>query len=430
MAGTTTTEARAAQLKLWVLYASFGEGHYQAASALKTGFERLGVQDVRLIDLLAKAHPKLNELSRFIYQKSYTLCPNVYGFVYNFTKDMRPQSALAHWLHSIGAQTLRKMIEAERPDAIIHTFPMLALPLIDRRNRLNIPMYNVITDFDLHMRWVHPRVRKYFVATDDLARQLAAIGIPRSRIAVTGIPLRPVFSQPKRPEGGAFHYGLDPARRVVLVMARAIGAPNVIAKWCRQLMAMHDVQIAIVCGRDRNLENAMRHAFEAESRNVSVFGYVERIDELMALSDCIITKPGGLTLSEAIATGLPIFLYRPIPGQELGNARYLASKGAAVICNTPDGLARSVSALLASRERMRKMKSSLASLRKETAADRIALDILLNLPIIKVNGNRAAGDDAVVPRRRAQTEPQRADVPPALRYGLPVRPADSAERGE
>jgi len=373
---------RIGTLKILIVYASFGDGHRQAALALKQSFSAIGVGQIMLLDLLAESHPRLNEFSRFFYMKSYSLWPQVYGWMYDATRSMKPNSLFSHWLHSIGAVTLRRLIDRERPDAVVHTFPLLVLPSISRKGLPRIPMYNVVTDFDLHMRWVHPKVDKYYVATEDLRDELARTGIPIARIAATGIPLR-FANAPSRPAAAtAERFGLDPARPTVLVMAGAYGVLSGVRELCRRLADSQGAQIALVCGRNRALETAMRHEFGAEGCGVRVFGYIERIDELMGLSACIVTKPGGLTLSEAMLAGLPIFLYRPLPGQERNNARYLAAKGAAVVCKTPRELAASISGLLGNPSQRHQMQAAIGALRKEGAADRIALDIIQDLPVI------------------------------------------------
>ncbi|CAM3751365.1 glycosyltransferase [Cohnella lubricantis] len=373
---------RTSALRIIIVYASFGDGHRQAALALQQSFSSLGAANIVLLDLMAEAHPILNEFSRYFYMKSYTLWPQVYGWMYQATRCMKPNSLFAHWLHSWGADTLRRLIEKERPDAIVHTFPMLVLPSIARRIQRPIPMYNVVTDFDLHMRWVHPKIDKYYVATDDLRDELARTGIPPARIAATGIPLRSTFSMPRRLEREAERFGFDPEQPVVLVMCGAYGARSGLGELCRRLASAGRTQVALVCGRNRALEAAFRERFNTDGSRVRVFGYVESIHELMSIASCIVTKPGGLTLTEAMQARLPIFLYRPMPGQELNNARYLAAKGAAVICRTPGALAAEIESTLESPGRRSAMQSAIDTLRKEGAADRIALDILQNLPIL------------------------------------------------
>lgn len=372
------------QRKIFILYARFGEGHWQAASALRQSFNEQGNTEVRLIDLLAESHPFINEVSRFVYRKSYRVFPQFYGWVYEATKGMKSDSLFANWLHSFGTDTLKRMVELEQPDAIIHTFPTLVLPSLRSRMRRKIPMFNVITDFDLHHRWVHPAVDKYYVATEDISKQLHALGISVDRIAATGIPIRPTFGTENNKYAmiNAQSSGLNPHKPTVLVMAASIGSWADIAELCHRLITQCNSQAIIVCGRNRTLECTLKNHFSQQS-DISVFGYVTNMDELMSMSFCIITKPGGLTLSEALTAALPIFLYRPVPGQERNNARYLENKGAAVICSSIDQLLSSIAELINKPKRRTEMQLAISSLSRIGASDRIALDISNELHIME-----------------------------------------------
>ncbi|MFD0672501.1 glycosyltransferase [Cohnella sp. GCM10027633] len=382
------------RMKLLIVYARFGDGHLQAAAALRDSFTRLGLADAQTVDLLAQSHPLLNEVSKFVYRQSYTLFPRVYGWVYESTKHMKSDSSFAHWLHSFGKTALRKLVLREQPDAVIHTFPSLALPAIYSRVGRRVPMFNVVTDFDLHMRWVHPQVDKYYVATDDLRLQLAGLGIDDRRIAATGIPLRPSFADMEdMPERAAIarQFGIPNDKLTVLVMGGAYGNAADLRTLCEKLSERPDVHTVVVCGRNRAIR-ADLHRRMAARANVAVLGYVDRIDVLMRLATCIVTKPGGLTTSEAIEAGLPIFLYRPVPGQERNNARYLQRRGAAVVCRSTGELIREISRLLEDPRRLAAMRQALDLLRKGRAADRIALDIADQLHIM---------EEASVPRLRS-----------------------------
>lgn len=371
--------------KLLIVYARFGDGHLQAAAALSDSFTRLGIAEAKPVDLLSQAHPFLNEVSKFVYRKSYRLFPRVYGWVYETTKGMKADSAFAHWLHSFGASELLKLIEREQPDAVVHTFPSLALPIVTNRVGRRIPMFNVLTDFDLHMRWIHPQVDKYYVATDDLRVQLATMGIGVNRIAATGIPLRTSFAhKPSAAEREqiAVRYSIASDKPIVLLMAGTYSNVANLRKLCVKLADNERIQTVVVSGRNRSVQAQLQRQL-ASRRNVAVLGYVERIDELMRLAACIVTKPGGLTMSEAIEAGLPIFLYRPVPGQERQNAIYLQRKGAAVIARSTDELCRAIERLLCDAGQRAAMRQALAALRKESAADRIALDIVDQLHIME-----------------------------------------------
>lgn len=367
--------------KIFILYARFGEGHWQAANALSHSFLQIGNTDVKLIDLLAESHPVVNEVSRYVYSKSYSFLPQVYGWVYDATKGMKSNSLFASWLHSFGTVTLQRLIEKEQPDAIVHTFPILALPLVTQKTGRKIPMFNVVTDFDLHLRWVHPDVDKYYVATEDISKQLNKLGVHPHRVAVTGIPIRPTFLSKSTASQAAFRYGLPSNKPIILVMASQVVRTD-IAELCRLLILRLQAEIVVVCGKDRTLLNALISDFRSSS-DVTVLGFVDHIDELMAISSCVITKPGGLTLSEAIAAELPILLYRPVPGQERDNARYLESKGAAVISRSVEQLVEAAAGILHNPMQRKEMHQALQALRKEGAANSIALDISSQLHIME-----------------------------------------------
>ncbi|BBI31478.1 MGDG synthase family glycosyltransferase [Cohnella abietis] len=370
------------QRKVLIVYARFGEGHWQAAVALKHSFVTQGNCEVKLIDLLAESHPLLNEVSRFVYKSSYHMFPQVYGWVYEATKEMKTNSLFTNWLHSFGAMTLQKLIMQEKPDAVIHTFPLLVLPSVSSKIGRKIPMFNVITDFDLHSRWIHPDVDKYYVATEDLSKELHSLGIDSSRIAATGIPLRFSLSPDKTTRFATPKYGLSSHKPIVLVMAGASGTMADIDEWCLKLVKLSNVQVVIVCGRNRALENSLKNKC-SENDDITVYGYIEQIDELMSISSCIVTKPGGLTLSEAIRAELPMFLYRPVPGQERNNARYLENKGAAIICHNSSELLTQINKLFCNSLQQIMMHQALHSLSKKAASDSIAFDIIHQLNIME-----------------------------------------------
>lgn len=372
--------------KLLILYASYGEGHLQVSRAIRDVMEEQGNYQTVLVDVMAESHPWLNEVTRRFYLKSYTHMPSLYGWMYDLTRPMKHDSLFGGFIHSFGRDKIRRIIAAERPDAVIHTFPIFSVPELGRRADLHPPSYAVITDFDLHRRWVHPSIKRYYVATEDLKHELRLLGIPGSQVQVSGIPLKRGFRATTATAELYERYNLEISKPVVLIMAGAQGVMPNVATICEGLLHNPNVQIALVCGHNHMLKNAIEQQFhdhQGHSR-LHVYGFVEQIHELMALSDCLVTKPGGITLSEAIAAGLPIFAYRPVPGQEKQNALYLASKGAAVIANDPDELTEQILKLLGDPLRLITSRLSVKQLQPaHTAADSIVLDILSNLRIME-----------------------------------------------
>lgn len=360
--------------KIMILYASYGDGHYQASKAIETCFHHRGVHNVVLIDLMALAHPLINNLTRFIYIQSFRTLPAVYGWVYNITKDMQPDKPFANVLHSFGIRKLEEMIREHEPDMIIHTFPQLAMPRLMKKTGLSLPIVNVVTDFDLHGRWIHPDIDRYYVATEDLRLEAMERGIPAERIIATGIPIKPDFDQTHQPDPEVIQH-LDSTKKTVLLMAGAYGVMQGIRDIIQPLLDSPNLQVIAICGKNTELERGLKSMFDGHP-GVQVYGFVHQVARLMQICDCIITKPGGITLSEALASRLPVFLYRPVPGQERNNALYLESKGIASISYDPKTLTGQIKSLFAGEEQLEEWRLKIDALRKPNSAERIVDDIL------------------------------------------------------
>lgn len=362
--------------KIMILYASYGDGHYRASKAIEACFRSKGIRDVVLLDLMAESHPRLNEFTKFIYLTSFQALPFLYGWIYNATKDLRIESAFLRAVNAIGTGTLKKAIRRHEPDLVIHTFPQLILPELSKRASFSLPIVNVITDFDVHARWLHSGVHRYYVATEDMKREMIERGVPAERILVSGIPLRPDFGRDEQaPADSGIGGALNPGKKTILLMAGAYGVMQGNREICEALLAGGNYQILAVCGRNQELYQALASHFGGHP-DVHLFGFVDEVAEFMLASDCIITKPGGITLSEALACRLPLFLYRPVPGQELNNARYLEKKGIARIAADPVSLRAEIDALLRDGGQLSTVMANMENLRKPMAAEVIVNDIL------------------------------------------------------
>lgn len=360
--------------KIMILYASYGDGHYQATKAIEACFHTRGIQNVISLDLMAEAHPFLNELTKFVYIQSFKTLPSVYGWVYNITKDMRPDTSILRMINSMGMRMLKEIIAKEEPDLIIHTFPQLAMPKLTKKTGLTLPLVNVVTDFDLHGRWVHPNVDRYYVATEDLKIEIIERGISSDRIVASGIPLGYDFGKPTTPHSDLLNK-LDPTKKTVLLMAGAYGVVQGLRDICKSLISSQRHQVLVVCGRNQELFRGLHNMFEG-CPDIHLYGYVNEVAQMMGVSDCIITKPGGITLSEALVSRLPLFLYRPVPGQELNNALYLKRKGIANIAYNAKQLTEQIEALWDNEDMITNLQIEIENLRKPEATEVIVNDIL------------------------------------------------------
>ncbi|SDC05968.1 processive 1,2-diacylglycerol beta-glucosyltransferase [Paenibacillus sp. UNCCL117] len=358
---------------LLILTASYGDGHLQVSRVLKQKFEQYGFRSIRMIDLFEEAHPLLNKVTRFLYMNSGALSAyglDYYGWSYYLTRDMKPDSLLARCLNVLGIQKLMKVILKEEPDMIISTFPFGGISEQLKRRGISIPTFTIVTDFALHNRWLYSIPDQFFVATEHLRQKMIERGIPEHIITVSGIPIRDTFymADPETEEHAV-------AERAVLVMAGAYGVLRDLKKMIEQLLYLPGVHIHVVCGKNQKLKGELEAGFAQESR-VRLYGFVEQIHELMKRSSCVITKAGGITLSEAIHVNVPIVVFKPFPGQEKENAGYLSEQGIVFIANNLTELIRYADALTSDHELRRTVKEKTCSLQAGYAAERIVSDVL------------------------------------------------------
>ena len=157
--------------------------------------------------------------------------------------------------------------------------------------------------------------------------------MPKRDITATGIPIHPVFSQPKGRVECLERLGLKGDRPVVLQLSGGFGV-GPIEKLFRALLDVDEpLEIMVVTGRNQKVKTQLEKVKLPSRHNVKIFGFTDKIDELMAAADLVLSKPGGLTTSETLARGAAMVIVNPIPGQETRNSDFLLESGAAIKVN-------------------------------------------------------------------------------------------------
>lgn len=367
-------------LDVLLLSASYGAGHDQAAAAVCEGLAEIwpGCR-TRQVDYLTLLDPTLQRLTQSLYIWSVKHFPIGWAAFYHGTSALAPHSGWQRRLNSLGLPGLRALIDAHRPRAIVCTYPLQLGVLSELRRRgESIPrLIAIITDHTIHSQWIHPHVDLYCVSAPEVAAGLAARGVPRSRIRVTGLPVRRAFRQPIERSLARAQLGLRPNEAHVLLVGGAYGMLGGVPAACRALSRLKaDFRLTVVCGRDLELrENLEEIAASSEGNHIRVLGYVREIDELMAAADLLVGKAGGMTTSEALAMGLPLVIYRAIPGQEEANASYLCRHGAAVMATTTSDLCSCVGRLLAQPGERAAMSRACHDLARPEAALQVAREV-------------------------------------------------------
>ncbi|MER3455941.1 MAG: UDP-N-acetylglucosamine--LPS N-acetylglucosamine transferase [candidate division GAL15 bacterium] len=367
-----------------VLSASYGGGHQRVAEVLaaqwRSGFPQAQVDVVDFFEQFVD--PALNRFTRTLYVRSVRHAPRLWGAFYYATGNIRPDSATQRFINRLGKARLLAYLHQRAPHVVVsvHPTPAGSLSELKGEGKASQPSAVVLTDYAVHSQWIHPHVDLYCVASEDVRAGLVDRGVPAARIRVTGIPVDPAFAAPLDRQAVARRLGLDPSRTTVLVMAGAYAMLGGILDVHRVLMNLsRRVQAVFVCGRDEALVERLRHRSRRRA-DFHVHGFVSNVHEWMAAADLLITKAGGLTVSEALVRELPMVIYRPIPGQEEWNTRMLAAAGAARVARDLEDLRRVVEHLLAEPAALESMRRAARSLRRPQAAREAAQAIAGLLP--------------------------------------------------
>jgi processive 1,2-diacylglycerol beta-glucosyltransferase len=369
--------------KVLILTAKYGNGHVQVAKTLEDQCNKLGFQKVIVCNLYSESFPVFSEITQFLYLKSFSFGKQFYRLFY-YGVDKIYNKRMMNLYFKMGHKRLHEIVTSEQPDMIINTFPMIVVPEYRKKTGTVIPTFNVLTDFCLHRIWVHEDIDKYYVATNHVKEKLVKLGIHPSTVKVTGIPIRSQFEEEILSSEIYAKYNLDPDKKTLLIMAGAHGVLKNVKELCQSFISKsEDTQIVVICGNNTVLKESLEPLATSSPEQFKALGYVERIDELYRIASCMITKPGGITLTEATALGVPVILYKPVPGQEKENAHFFEDNHAALIVNQVADITDEVHKLLDDEKRLEQMKKNIRGLHVPRSAELIIEDMIKEASYIK-----------------------------------------------
>lgn len=317
-------------MKVLFLSVTAGQGHNQTAKAAMGYMVEQGIQ-CTMLDTFDYINPILCDSITKGYLISTKLTPSVYGRMYRMAERMEHSNAklsVNRLTSSVLSKKLEKYIREYDPDAIIatHIFAAQILSNIKQKG-LRAKTLGIVTDYTIHPFWEEPDLDYFVTASELLTRQALKKGIPAERILPIGIPIHPKFSKRICEKDARERLGID-NRDTVLVMSGSMGYGNVAAV-LKQLDKLDiDFQILSVCGSNTALRKKIG-TLDLKTK-VHNYGFVDNVDVMMDAANAILTKPGGLTVSESLAKGLPMALMSPIPGQEERNVEFLMNNGLAL----------------------------------------------------------------------------------------------------
>ncbi|WP_436867489.1 diglucosyl diacylglycerol synthase [Mammaliicoccus sciuri] len=360
--------------KLLIITGSFGNGHLQVTNSIVKQFGEMNLNHLTVIehDLFLEAHPIMTSIAKQWYINSFKYFRNMYKFFYY----SRPEQIDKCFYKYYGLNKLLNLLIKEKPDLILLTFPTPVVSVLTEQFNLNIPIATVMTDYRLHKNWVTPHSNRYYVATKDLKNEIESIGVESDAIKVTGIPISKQFEQPIDRYHWLTKHKLDPDKKVILMSAGAFGVSTGFSTMISKIdMYAKDTQVVMICGNSKSLKNELRHHFK-DNDNVLILGYTKHMNEWMASSQLMITKPGGITISEAFSRHLPLIFLSPAPGQELENAEYFTQKGYGKIAHSPEEATKLVISLMNQPSRLKEMTQLLEENYIEKSTENICKDLL------------------------------------------------------
>lgn len=348
------------QLKVLVFSATFGNGHLRAAEAVIDGIlSKYPTAEISHLDFGDFLNQRVNAVIKNVYGDVIKYIPKLWGRFYYKTAKVQPQSKSQQILNQLGRSEFLKYIQRFKPDFIVCTYPTVSSVLAQLRFEkiLQVPVITIITDYTVHGHWVHPGVDGYIVACTEVKESLEFWGIKAQRIHVTGIPVSPKFEIEMDREQIFAKLGLKTDLPTFLVMGGSYGVLKSAKGICEKLAnSPIPVQSIIVCGKNKKLFLSLE-AVIAQGRNPLIrFEFVDNVEELMSVADLIITKAGGLTVSEALTKHLPLVIYKPIPGQEEENAQFVQRVGAGCGANDEEELELLLNRFLRHPEDLEKMR--------------------------------------------------------------------------
>lgn len=363
-------------MNILILSASTGGGHMRASKAIE-GYMTQQNKDinVKIVDSLLYISPILNKTITGGYVYLATKTPKLYGKLYDLTNKDHKFANFVTRLNNIFANKLMPLIDDFRPDIIIttHPFPTEMVSRLKSKKEINIPLICIMTDYAPHKAWINDKVDAYIVANDDMVTKMTTQGVDSRCIYPYGIPVDEVFFEEKEKQLVIEELGLDKNLPTILMMAGSFGVSNVFDVYQNIIDIDIDFQIILVTGRNQKLYNHFEEVIGDTTKNTKLIYFTEEINKFMQASDIIITKPGGLTVTEALACNIPMAVFDAIPGQEEENADFLLKHNMAVRISDGNSCREAIVELLKDREKLEDMKEACKSFDKNDSTKNIFL---------------------------------------------------------
>jgi processive 1,2-diacylglycerol beta-glucosyltransferase len=360
-------------MNILFLSVSAGGGHMKAAEALKSYIEEKYPESrTMVLDSLKYINPILDKLIIGSYINTLKTTPKIYGKLYEIAETGDNLSEVSQNVNKILSYKIKRLIREFIPDLVVctHPFPLQMATNLKKQGKIKTKIAAVLTDFIPHPFWLHDEVDAYIVAHSGMKFEMINKGIKEEIIYPLGIPVSKNFTQPLDKSQMRKELDLKDIP-TVLIMGGSLGFGQMKDTFLTFLNTPKVLQLVVVTGKNTKLMRQVKKYSALSPKSVKIFGYTDKISELMSASDLIVTKPGGLTVSESLIKQLPMILISPIPGQEENNARFLQNSGVAARIYPKQNVEEVLYQLLDNPLRIRHMKEMAQHLARPNACEDI-----------------------------------------------------------
>lgn len=373
--------------KILIFYASYGGGHLSAANSIKQYIdENYTDYEIKLVDCMLYVNKPINKISTTAYKEMAKKFPWAWGEVYSHSQK-GPLAHISNASNKLMAKKLLCLLNEYHPDIVISTHPFGSqmVSYLKQKNLTSCKLATIMTDFAPHEQWlVGNEYTDYIFVSHEKMKQEISISnnIPESKIFATGIPLSNRFLKHYNKKTIMENFLLNPEKKVIIFFGGGefgLGREKtlkILKAFIQNLGTLY--QIVAIAGKNEKMKDEFEILVKEEKAEdkVLVLGFTNQVPELMSISDLVVTKPGGLTTTESLASGLPIIAINPIPGQEEENAQFLESVGVAVWIKKNDDYLTIIKNLLLDDKKLHEMKVNTKLLAKKNSTADICNIIL------------------------------------------------------
>ena len=374
-------------MNILIFYASYGGGHLNAAKSIyEYILNHYENNHIELIDCMKYVNKTVEKVTTTAYREAAKKAPWVWGRIYNDSQK-GPLAHLSTRSNKIMAIKLLKLLREKKPDLIISTHPFSSqmCTYLKRKGKVSAKIATIMTDFAPHDQWLvgSESTDYFFVANDKMKDYLMKKNIADKKIFVTGIPLSGRFLQKYDRKEILDNYQLEDGKRNILFFGGGefgLGKSRTFEILDSLIKASKDMQMIAIAGKNEKMKTKFDEIVEKSdaTKRVKVLSFTNQVPELMSISDLVVTKPGGMTTTESLASGLPMIIINPIPGQEEENAEFLEGKGVGIWIKKDDNVSEILTNLFSHPNKLNEMKNNAILLGHPNSTKDIC-DILLEM---------------------------------------------------